>query len=84
MNESIKMFFLGFMSGSFAAIICFCGCHIYLRATQRASGDSLSSGIAEQGRPEGNTRLEDNNEEAADLIQKAKNILDNGKCSSDS
>jgi hypothetical protein len=79
MNEGIKMFLCGFGTGIIIAIICLCGCYIYSRTVRKSSADSNRVGDIEQKQSEICTGLAENEQRTAELIQKAKDILDTGK-----
>lgn len=79
MNESIKLFFLGYMSGLFTALICAGGCYLYGRRVRKSSADTGEIRGIEQQQSDACGKLTENERTAAELIQKAKDILNNGK-----
>lgn len=78
MNESIKLFFLGYVSGLFTALICACGCYIYGRRVRKSCTDNGSVEDTERKQSATCEELAANEQTAARLIQEAEDILHNG------
>lgn len=75
----LKSFVVGYVTGIISALLCACGCYIYRRAIRRTSADVGTIAGTEQRQSSDCERLNSNERTAAELIQKAKDILDSGK-----
>lgn len=93
MDAYIKVFVIGYLSGIATSLLCFIGCRIYRWRVQRtAAGNTRARDLEQQQSDtcgELTERLEQqsdtckelagNEQSVAKLLQKAKNILNNGK-----
>lgn len=92
MNE-IKIFFMGFVIGCIITALIICGCYLYRRAVRGIKPNDRCSSTGTDREEELRGRLEEagtsiqddfrgldgSYARSAELIQKARNILDNGK-----
>lgn len=79
MNAYIKMFIIGYLSGIVTTTACFVGCYIYRCRIRKSSADPGEIRNTEQRQSDTCGKLAENERTAAELIQKAKNILNSGK-----
>ena len=79
MNAYIKMFIIGYLFGIVTAIACLIGCYIYRCRIRKSSADIGEIRSIEQRQSDTCGKLAGNERTAAELIQKAKNILNSGK-----
>lgn len=79
MNVYIKMFIVGYLSGIITTLASLTGCYIYRCRIRKSSADTGGIGETEQRQSDTCGKLAENERTAAELIQKAKNILNNGK-----
>lgn len=79
MNAHIKMFVIGYLFGVITTITCFIGCYIYRRRIRKSSANPGEIRSTERRQSDACGKLAENERTAAELIQKAKNILNSGK-----